>query len=150
MPCRDDWPSDPVVSQRSYDEQKKRLDEVTQLLCFCCGTLHHTNVMSDVASLRKWWEKHRQQDERRVRKEMQQFVSNHPNMPHTQVANHFIDKAIVVHPVSKFHINWFCSLAQEICSEHKRSVAQENRVAEARQRALSKLTKEDRLALGIR
>ena len=72
MPCYDGGTYESTVSQASYDVVKKRLDLATRLLCNVMTYIEH-NVDIKWSTfdpdLKPWWFKHKQEDEKRLRKE---------------------------------------------------------------------------------
>jgi hypothetical protein len=162
MPCRcDDYP--PTSTRDVYDDRakkerdaiKKSLDEVTQNLCYLCGTVIHDLLREDVLKgnrrLYQWWRAHLAADEKRVRDEMRKYVSklskDHYN-PHV-VASYFVDKAKKVHPVSAFHCKWFFDLASQTLLEKETAIEAAARKVELKKQALNKLTDEERKVLGL-
>ena len=163
MPCRcDDFEEDPTVSKSTYDTMVKELDHVTQLLCYCCGTMLDLNCCPDVQfrghsippELIGWFEKHHEADTKRVMKQMLSTLARVrlplvTNSAETDLAGMFMDAAKKVHPVSKWHEQWFFRMAHQACEIHSRAKKQEKEGQSIVKRALAKLTPAERRALGI-
>lgn len=67
MPCYDDR-----SSYVDNPETKRRLDNVTRLLCSLCRTLvkHKLDyIIVEVSGLPKWWTQHQEEDRRREERE---------------------------------------------------------------------------------
>ena len=161
MPCRcDDYPAYPtrgVYDDTALKERnaiKKDLDEVTQNLCYLCGTLIYNgseNIIRDNKRLYQWWKNHLANDEKRVREEMRKII---PRLPIDKknafyIQDLFIKKASKVHPVSVFHQRWFLYLADQVLQEFEFAVKREEEKNILRDQALSKLSDAERAALGI-
>jgi len=152
MPCRCEFESS-TVPERMYLDACEKVDEVTRLLCFCCGTLFdmETEVFGSAPQLLRWWKKHHSSDTSRVREKMKIYVNDRKKTPSSHgVANHFINAAEKSHPVSEFHKRWFAELAREVCTEHANALMEKKRACDLKQQALEKLTDEEREALGIK
>jgi hypothetical protein len=70
MPCRDDWGA--TLEIRDNPETKRRLDNVTRLLCGLCKELTRQGVagyITKVPGLPVWWEEHQEADRRREQAE---------------------------------------------------------------------------------
>lgn len=107
MPCRDD-------AHYEYAVLKKRLDEVTQNLCFVCGCIENIEEAKSLLThgrILKWWQEHQENDTIRIAAAMKNYVKDNPSKSGYEVADKFIIDAKKVHPVSEFHINWFYSIA---------------------------------------
>lgn len=161
MPCYD--PRDDVNSKHyeppkstELEEKnkvlKKRLDEVTQNLCYVCGELTRADELETYASARtcKWWYEHKDADEERVSKKMYKFLKDNVNVYNPkEITKKFIDEAEKVHPVSTFHKEWFEKLATGIRSAVNIEYESERELQKIRYEALKKLTTEEKVILGI-
>jgi hypothetical protein len=65
MSCTNYYDDDPDEEPGS----RKRLDEVTRLLCGLCRALPNPKTLDKVPGLRSWWRQHKVIDERRLRVE---------------------------------------------------------------------------------
>ena len=120
MPCRSD--NDECVSdserkcyERRITKIKKELDQVTQLLCYVCGTMQdpdstnhpnfcETGVLAPPEQLVSWFNKHHAADEVRVSlamaEEIKKLASDGKLIVAAGIANKFINNAAAEHPVS--------------------------------------------------
>ena len=107
MPCYD--PRDRSVS-------RARLDEITQLLCYCCGELidAHEMVGKDPRLLH-WAIARNEKDEVRVKERMR---AEKPNFESAHaMAMCFTERAFEVHPLSSFHRKMFLIIAKAVFDE---------------------------------
>jgi hypothetical protein len=59
-----------ALNTSAYKKQKKKLDEVTALLCSACQFLLSTNFpLKKQKDLWRWWTEHQVMDEDRIRRE---------------------------------------------------------------------------------
>ena len=119
MPCRDDRDncgSDTVRIGRLQE----RLDEVTQNLCYLCGTAEKNalHILKGNKRLAKWWEDHQKADTKRVKEQMLEHIKQYRPMDSASVANDFILVAKHEHPVSEFHEEWFHRIAAEVMTKY--------------------------------
>lgn len=149
MPCHDTW-AEEDSRRRDLQELNNRIDELSQNLCFLCGQAEYNGVFEDLAfnndRLRKWWKNHQASDTRRVQKEMRQRKEMNPQ----KLADSFIKKAKKVHPVSKFHMEWFLDLAEAEVERKKKEQEAKDREEALRQQALSRLSAEEKRVLGVK
>lgn len=147
---------EPLSSE--YDNRQKmdqaKLDSLTQMLCWLCGTLtatYHEDFLSCNPRLLAWWNQHQKTDTDRVLREMRQevVIRQKQGITAPNLAQTFIERAELVHNVSSFHKSWFLKLAwqtlDELAEEHKQAT---DRLV-IQQAALAKLTPEERQALGV-
>lgn len=155
-------------------DMRLELDRVTQLLCCVCGMMqepglkpHPTNPSHITPCFQRrpvielvhpelvsWFQKHHQADEDRIRPAMRDALRETASKRLQPVgekdavalAERFIVRAQAVHPVSKWHVNWFRFMARQAVSEYRGS--DERRLKIAKQ-ALKKLSPEERKALGL-
>ena len=141
MPCYD--------ARAAYvtAENTDKIDRLTQMLCYTCGTFI-TQGISMPISLHNWWQMHEEADCTRVTKEMQDYISNMSidrvkKLTVDKLVNSFIKKAEAVHAVSDWHkCHWFPKIATDVLHKYLVEV-------ELRERALAKLTKTERKALKL-
>ena len=142
MPCESYGSCD----HSSYEEE---IDELTQNLCYLCGTLKHEKLYSRIATkrIKKWFDEHNRNDKGRVVDKMRKHYRRNPNdhKKPQEVADKFIAAAEKVHPVSEWHKEWFLKLATKASSIGRKIVERSTLAAKAK----SKLTKEERMALGL-
>lgn len=119
MPCRDDRDNCGSDTVR-IGKLQERLDEVTQNLCYVCGTAEMTalHILKGNKRLAKWWKEHQTADTRRVTESMNRFIISGMVTNANDVAEHFIATASREHPVSSFHNKWFGDLAVELVAEY--------------------------------
>lgn len=76
MPCRCDWPEEPVGGPPTSKEDqlrqdvaslKKRVDELTDLLCYVMDPKRKSNNRMD-KKLADWWAEHQRSDAKRKAK----------------------------------------------------------------------------------
>jgi len=116
MPCHDAW-MDRIAEQ-------EKIDELTRMLCWLCGTLEGDNEGDKILvnpKLKKWWKEHKKSDTDRVRAEMRKIVKDNDRKRKNKqvlipadIAAEFIARAEAVHAVSDFHKTWFHQLAREV------------------------------------
>lgn len=138
MPCGDG--GGPCTS---VDYCSDRLDSVTQMLCWLCGELTYNgqlDYISENQKLAKWWYDHKLSDNNRVKSQMESEVAEYPSA--AVMAKSFIHEAEKVHCVSNFHKEWFTNLATEVWLKYQTKKSK-------KEKALSKLTNEERKLLGI-
>ena len=90
---------------KKYNDLKSG-DEVTQLLCYACGTLIDRDNMSGLDErLIKWWKDHNAWYKKRTLDTFKkQFGSNPDQRPNKDVAfEWFVKQAEDVHPLSDYH-----------------------------------------------
>jgi len=149
MPCHDQWLEEDD-RRRDLKELNNRIDELSQNLCYLCGQVEYIGEFEDLTCnndrLRKWWKDHQNSDTRRVKKEMRQIEERTPK----KLANYFIKKAKEVHPVSKFHIEWFFDLAKEEVARRQREHEKRDKKETLRQQVLSRLSDEEKEILGVK
>lgn len=64
MPCRD-YPDTNTVARSTYDYERAKLDEVTQMLCVMCNTMETLKI--DIPdTVAPWWTQHKAEDMRRA------------------------------------------------------------------------------------
>jgi hypothetical protein len=164
MPCRcDDFQGSYGGSYgggEDFKKARKRLDRVTQLLCYLCGELREDGIFEKYAAncepLERWAKKHHAADEDRVYKKMLNSLrseavakNGYSGMPPQALAAKFIQQAESVHPVSRWHRSWFLKMAKKACAERDRIVAKRKSKKDLAEKALAKLSIEERKALGI-
>ena len=71
MPCRCDGYED-----MEQEERQKTTDQLTQDLCYLCGTLLEAGDLNKHASSRiiKWWIQHQKDDTNRVRENLREVL----------------------------------------------------------------------------
>jgi hypothetical protein len=90
-------------------------EKITQALCFLCGDLRALGIlMESPRGLQKWAGEHHANDEVRVLSKMKRYFAENPDTQQEELANIFIEKAELVHPVSLWHKNWFLRLASRV------------------------------------
>ena len=154
MPCRcDDYEREPTVLKRTYDAMNKELDRVTQLLCYCCGTMLDQDKTLPPA-LVEWFKAHHEADTRRVMKQMLDTLAKKKlplvtNSAEMDLAGMFMDAAKKVHPVSRWHEQWFFDMAHEAWKLYSKDQKKKEAKQDVVERALGKLTPAERKALGL-
>ncbi len=121
MPCKDERSTyDNDGNRRDVKQLQERLDEVTQNLCYLCGTAETNalHILKGNKRLAKWWEDHQKADTKRVSEAMLGHIKAFKPMDSSEVARNFILLAKQEHPVSKFHEKWFHKLASEVMTKH--------------------------------
>jgi tetrahydromethanopterin S-methyltransferase subunit G len=153
MPCQDSMMTiheDHSGCQKRANELKKRLDRVTQLLCYLCGELEGKGALVDYdPRVGKWFEEHHRNDVERVSKKMDEVLKRH-DFSVEDLVDKFISDAEKVHPVSWWHHSWFKKMAQVAVS--KRESEKQARLSKKSlvKSALSKLSPEEKSALGLK
>jgi hypothetical protein len=94
-----------------------------------------------------WAKEHHALDEERVRKEMEAEHHSH-DLP-SNMAAAFVKRAEKVHPISRWHREWFYELAGEVFEKVVEEQTPEEYTKEVRKRAIEKLTDEERQLLGV-
>lgn len=150
MPCQDDFPPSNEGPRQDFVRMRKRLNEATRLLCYLCGEIEFASQWSryNRPALRKWWDRHRKRDEDRVIKKMSAIIKKrlvHPK----DLARKFIDKALAVHPVSRWHENWFMDMAKKACRIRANEISKKKIEDDVVKKTLLKLSTEERKALGL-
>ena len=154
MPC-EGGPSYDVV-YRDDPEAKKEIDKLSQMLCFLCGSLQHDGLFEDYTDkrIKRWWKQHQKSDIKRVSDKMKKIFNKDVSLEPEDVAEDFIKKAEKVHSVSEFHKEWFLQLAtdirKKIADERLKILKKEVETEQKRRKGLKKLTKSEKLALGIK
>lgn len=159
MPCRyDDY--EPTVSKSAYEAMHRELDHVTQLLCYCCGTMQGKDAdinwsLPVPPELVEWFKKHHEADTKRVMKQMLDTLARKKlpfvtNSAEADLAGMFMDAAKKVHPVSKFHEQWFFDMSKQAWEIYSKARKQKETKQETVERALAKLTIAERKALGLK
>lgn len=122
----------------------KKINELTQNLCYLCGTLIEKGLLGDVLNprIKEWWETHITRDEERVRRQLKDHYGKSPDdAEHPgKVADGFAQRAMNVHPVSNWHKAWFVGLASDEAGKFLIGRAE-------RESALSKLSPQERKAI---
>ena len=130
---------------KKYNDLKSG-DEVTQLLCYACGTLVDRDNMSGLDErLIKWWKDHNAWDKRRTLDTFKnQFGSNPDQHPTKDVAYEwFVKQAEDVHPLSDYHKNvFFPEVWEEFVAWFDARKSRANRIAEL-EAELARLKAED-------
>jgi len=137
MPCRDDY-----NGPNSIDELRVKIDELTQNLCFMCGTVEGDELWEhfDNKRIKDWWKKHQENDTKRVTKAIAEYVLEHPRTSPRVIADKFIRFAEMEHPVSEFHKHWFHAIAQQEVDAH---LTKQNVIKTMTRTIKSKLTKDE-------
>jgi len=150
MPCQDDFPLSNEGPSQDFVRIRKRLNEATRLLCYLCGEIEFASQWSryDRPALRKWWDRHRKRDEDCVMKKMSAILKKRLVNNPKDLAKKFIDKALAVHPVSRWHENWFMDMAKEACRIRANEISKKKLKDDVVKKALLKLSAEEREALG--
>jgi len=65
------------------------------------------------------------------------------------LARKFIDKALAVHPVSRWHENWFMDMAKKACRIRANEISKKKIEDDVVKKTLLKLSTEERKALGL-
>lgn len=110
MPCGDN-----CADEYRAREERTRLDEMAQMLCFLCGEMIYgaggkeaAKVFNTNPRLREWWEQHCAFDFGRVVGEMSAEIARTGGLASKDaVVAAFIKRAEDVHAVSRFHKEWF-------------------------------------------
>lgn len=146
MPCRCD--DDDVYASRERSRLLEKVDDLTQKLCWLCGTVCYRNVnnvlMMGNPALSKWWEEHQRQDKLRLEDEMRREAIKYESA--YAMAQAFIKRAEKEHPVSEFHKFWMEQLATDVWGPETRKARKQK---ETREGALAKLTATERKLLGV-
>ena len=151
MPCRcDDYPQVNCSCSTTIAKMKKRLDEATRLLCYLCGELESDGQWKRYSNVEliTWRERHHKRDAERVRRRMDEVLRKRLVEP-DKLAKKFIDKALAVHPVSRWHKQWFLDMAKEACRIRSEEMARKGAKDAMVKKALDKLTKDERRMLGL-
>ena len=94
---------------KKYNDLKSG-DEVTQLLCYACGTLIDRDNMSGLDErLIKWWKDHNDWDKHRTLETLKKQFGSNPDQCPTKdgVYKWFVTQAESVHPLSEYHKHEF-------------------------------------------
>jgi len=154
MPCRCDDYQGSYGAYNGAKEQKrskKRLDRVTQLLCYLVGELKEDDIFARYAvpELERWASKHHRLDAKRLSGKMDEYLSSHPACNAQELASRFLELALAVHPVSRWHRKWFFDMAEKACARRATIQKKQDKHKALIKRAKGKLTKEERWALGL-
>jgi len=153
MPCQDSWPE----GTRAAEERdwRTRLDKVTRFLCWLCGELEEDQLLDKYIKgykeLREWKDEHDNDDMERVFGEMRKVVWNGGcdlSNPEA-LAIRFLEKAVKVHPVSRFHRKWFLRLAHQVCLARRNELRAHDKRMSLKEKVLKRLSPEERDALGF-
>ena len=115
---------------------KNKINELTQNLCWLCGTLSDDStrltqkqILEGNHKIVEWWKKHKEDDTIRVSLSMRDYIEQHPTWTDASaMTNHFITETEKEHPVSSFHIVWFYEIAkQELAKYNKKLNDKETR-----------------------
>lgn len=88
---------------KKYNELKKRADNLTQLLCYACGTLIPVHGEQDLDScLTDWWHAHDEWDFKRTLDALKKKFGN-GSATKEKIRMWFIRQAEDVHPLSNYH-----------------------------------------------
>lgn len=150
MPCRDSWEDD--HPSPSLEALTKRLDKVSRLLCYLIGELREDGLWyryENQKDLKDWLSKHHAADCERVKAAMKDELVSNPDLTAYELANRLINRASKVHPVSRWHKMWFVSLAEAACKIKDAALRKKKRRDFVARKALKKLSKEERKALGL-
>jgi hypothetical protein len=153
MPCQDALPEETYANE--VKEVTKRLTKVTRFLCWLCGELEADKLLNKYIKgykeLREWKDEHDAADMNRVRREMAEVVWNggHDLDKPDELAIRFLQRAVKVHPVSRFHRCWFVRMARELCKLRQAELRSYTSRMALQARVLARLTPEEREALGF-
>ena len=153
MPCMDAGPVEATVSKAALTRTQKRLNEVTQSLCYLCASLMNDGILKKYANpvILEWHKEHLAADIGRVKGQLRtKFKKNESTLTSpVAVALSMINTAKAVHPVSSYHVDWFKQMAKEVAKE---IIAENKKVEDAKakkKKALSKLSPADRKLLKV-
>jgi hypothetical protein len=154
MPCNGGHSYSPP-DHTSCEEYQKALvdenDELTRLLCFVCGWLTGQKLFKCMpAPLVKWWKAHQEEDRRRVTRQMDAWLKKEKKPNVNLLAGHFITAAERKHPLSNFHAQWLVIMAKAAVGRYQASLSIKERKQQELERALAKLTPDERKLLGIK
>ena len=148
MPCQGGMSYDVIIR-----ESGTVIDDLAQKLCYLCASLYADGLLEKYASdeIISWHKDHMHKDEVRIGTEMQNLFRNHPDrMDDTDgVANEFLQAALKVHPVSKYHRRWFKKMAREVADAIRKAKKDREREHQVRKQALDKLSDDEKKALGL-
>lgn len=164
MPCRDEFAAT-QTQNLCIEDLKNKLNEVTQNLCYLCGELKYNNELEEYANERiiNWFEKHTEDDKKRVETNIKQYIKKYIEKDNSvieeifrdideignEISYYFIDTAMKEHPVSNYHIDWFGNLVMKELLEVKSEILKKMNDEKTKQEILNKLTKEEKLILGL-
>lgn len=158
MGCRSDYMAGSECDhyEDEIKELKKRLDGVTQFLCYLCGELTEDKIIDKYLDdrLKDWWDRHQKFDTKRVKENISSELKKQGKARDAdKLAWQMAKDAEIIHPVSRYHKKWFKKLALEIDSEmlkKEQKILEEQRLkAKNKASALKKLTKAEKEALGL-
>jgi hypothetical protein len=152
MPCMDNGPRDDHEQcSKTIKSQRRRLNEVTRLLCYLCGELEEDKILAKYTNpqLSTWRERHHEKDTIRVKTKMLEAIQRRPSHTIISLCDKFIEEAEAVHPVSRFHKKWFLIMARSAMEEAQKIWKEKESKVQLKKKALEKLTKEERKALGL-
>lgn len=136
-----------------HELQTARVREraLTLDLLFLCGQLESGGELDYYGNplIRIWWEKHRADEENMTREQMREILGENSMLEPHDVARLVLERRRGERPVSQWHVDRFLAMAREECPKAvARSVAMAEREG-VRSAALSKLSPEEREALGV-
>jgi hypothetical protein len=152
MPCQDSGPIDEHGQcNKVIKSQRRRLNEVTRLLCYLCGELVEDKLFAKYTNpqLSTWRERHHEKDTQRVKAKMLEAIQRKPSYTVFSLCDKFIEEAEAVHPVSRYHKKWFMIMARSAMEEAQKIWKEKETKVQLKKKALEKLTKEEKKALGL-
>jgi len=134
MPCKCDG-----MENDARNELEDRVDELTQNLCFMCGTITEKNLWKEFKNprIKKWWKQHQKDDTERVTEAIKAYVKTHPKTTAESIANRFIKDAEKEHPVSNYHKKWFHFIASKKVAEYLVEKKRKNAIKASIQKKLT-------------
>jgi hypothetical protein len=104
--------------QDKFNNLKKYSDETTQLLCFMVAEAKEAGTYNDLPkAVTDWSERHDKMDTVRVLKKMWKMLEAKPSLTAVDITSDFVRKALKVHPLSKWHYEWFQRCADSVVEE---------------------------------
>ena len=93
-------------------EARERLNTATRYLCFMLGEAKLNDKYDALPKpIRDWSSIHDVADEIRVRNRIKFLIREGESSPF-MLAKTLMDAAVAVHPVSRYHVEWFYQMAQ--------------------------------------
>ena len=153
MPCQDPYRSIEVEDP----ETRRRLDTATQFLCYLCGeTIENGEFFRHVDErLIAWWDEHNEADRQRVQEVVREMFRSRSKLgsliesDFKNVVKSIIADAEAVHPVSRWHVEWFKSICIRVYNEFKGVEFAASKAQEHKAAGLAKLSVAEREALGL-
>lgn len=145
MPCRDDRDFEHTVCDQC-PRLKAQLDKTTQFLCYMVGEATMAGIPLPGRIL-NWATDHTKADIARMTRKMFTYLASNMNVD--AAVEHFAQQAREEHPLSMFHMKMFRDIAEECKTKLLTKRAERDAKETAYDRAVAKLTKDDRRAIGL-